>query len=125
VGRPGGCGARSAAGRRSSQAGRVFRSRVSYLAGVISLGTVLFAELRYLAERGRHSTLPTFGSALAWAGASVIGQSPTVTPATAGGQVVMLACLALGVVAVSTLSGAVGAYLLHPTGPDGGAAAGG
>lgn len=92
----------------------LLQGRVAYLGGLTSLAILLFAELAYGFERGPHSTLPTFGSALVWATASVIGQSPTVTPASPGGQIVMLACLALGVVNISTLAGVIGAYLLHP-----------
>lgn len=70
---------------RAARSGtRLFRSRLSYLAGLTSIGTLTLAELAYLAESGPHGTLPTFWSALIWAGATVIGQSRPSTPSPGG-----------------------------------------
>lgn len=99
---------------RAARSGtRLFRSCLSYLAGLTSIGTLTLAELAYLAESRPHGTLPTFWSALIWASATVVGQSLTVNPVTGWGQLLLIAGLGLGVVTISTLAGAVGAYLLR------------
>jgi len=100
--------------RALRSAGPLFRSRIGYLGGITSLGILLIGELAYVFDNGPHGTMPTLGSALLWSAASVIGMSPTANPTTAGGQLLMIAAFILGMITVSTLAGAIGAYLLHP-----------
>lgn len=102
--------------RAARTSGRVFRGRLGYLLGLASIATLVVAELGYLSESGPGGTLPTFGAALLWAAACVIGQSPSVTPVTLWGQLTMLAAFAVGLTVIATLAGSVGAYLLQPAG---------
>lgn len=71
----------------------------------------MIAELAYLSESGPGGTLPTFGAALLWAAACVIGQLPSVSLVTVWGQLTMLAAFAGGLIVISTVAGSIGAYL--------------
>lgn len=103
--------------RLARNTGRLFRSRVGYLAGLTTIAILLIGEVGYVFENGPGGALPTFGSALLWAAACVIGQSPTVNPETAAGQVTMLAAYVVNLVVIGTLAGTLGAYFLAPHAP--------
>jgi len=98
--------------RATGVARNLLRSRASFLAAVTSVATLAFAELAWLAERGR-GTFATFGDALLWSASTVIAMQGDPLPQTALGRLVMLAGFAMGLVVVASLAGTVGTYLFE------------
>lgn len=97
--------------RAGRAARRVFSSRASYLGGVAALATLAAAQLVWLFERS-HGTFDTFGDALLWACAAVVGMSADPRPESVGGRIVMIGAFGVGVVLIASLAAVVGAYLL-------------
>jgi voltage-gated potassium channel len=102
----------SASYRSVGTAGQLLRNRVAYLAGLGSIAVVMVGELEYVVDGGPHTPLGSLVDALLWAAATVIGQSPTLTPRSHGGQLVMLLGMLVGLVVIATLAGTLGSFLL-------------
>lgn len=97
--------------RVAGTARRVTRSRIGYLTGVTAVVGIAAAELVYLFERGRPG-FESFGDALVWAFATVLGLQADPVPESVPGRVVMLAGFVYGVVVVAALAGVLGAYFV-------------
>ncbi|MDQ3880166.1 MAG: hypothetical protein M3295_03700 [Chloroflexota bacterium] len=100
--------------RVSGVAKAVLRSRLAYLAAVSSTGVVALAELVFVFERHNDAgrTFASFGDAVLWAAAVVIGMQGDPVPSTAPARLAMVAGFAFGAVVIASLAGALGAYFL-------------
>jgi voltage-gated potassium channel len=103
----------SSSSRTAGSAKQLVRSRLAYLSGLSSIAVVAIGELGLLAEGGHHSQLPDLGAAVLWSAATVLGRSPTFTPVTAVGQLVMVVGFVVGLVLITTLAGTLGSVLLE------------
>lgn len=100
--------------RAAGTAKALLRSRTAYLGGLGFVATIAVAELVYLFERDVDGGIfDSFGDALLWSLAAVLGMQGDPVPSTAGGQLVMLAAFVVGLVVIAALAGTVGAYLVE------------
>jgi len=99
--------------RVAGSAKLILRSRLGYLAGLSGLLAVAAAELAYLFERDvEDGAFASFGDALLWSFAAVIGMQADPVPKSVGARLTMVACFAVGLVLVASLAGVFGAFLL-------------
>ena len=99
--------------RAAGTARRLFRSRLAYLGALVVVGAVGVAELAFVFERGEDdAAFASFGDALLWSFATVLGQQADPVPATAGGRIAMILGFATGAVLIGALAGTVGAFLV-------------
>ncbi len=100
--------------RTVGTARRLFRSRLGYLVGLSGLVALAVAELAYLFERhAANAAFGSFGDAVLWAVAVVIGLQGDPTPTTAGARIVMLLGFAFGLIVVASLAASIGAFLME------------
>jgi voltage-gated potassium channel len=100
--------------RTAGSARRLLGSRLGYLAAVAAVFVVAAAQLAYLFERGAEGAIfDTFGDAVLWAFAVVVGLQGSPVPVTLGAHLVMLAGFVVGLVLIASLAGTLGAFLLE------------
>ena len=100
----------SASYRSIGTARRVARSRIGYIVALASILTIAVAEAVYLFERGR--TFASFGDAVLWAAAAVLGQQADPVPETVGGRIVMVIALVVGLAVVGSTAATLGAWFV-------------
>jgi voltage-gated potassium channel len=95
----------------------LLRSRLGYLAGIASVSVLAVAEVGYLSEQGRaEPAFTSFGDALLWAAAVVLGLQGDPVPPSTGAHLAMIGGFMVGLVIVAALAGALGAFLLESHG---------
>lgn len=100
--------------RAAGTARYLFRSRLGYLGAISSVSTVAIAELAYIFERDvEGSVFGSFGEALLWAGATVIGLQGDPVPESVGARIVMIAGFLIGLVVIASLAGVIGSFLVE------------
>ena len=99
--------------RTAGTAGRLLRSRLAYVAALTAIATVAIAELAFVLERGS-PTFSSFGDALLWAVAVVVGMQGDPTPESVGGRLVMTFGFGVALVLVASLAATLGAFLVDP-----------
>ncbi len=99
--------------RTAGTARHLLRSRIGYLGGLATVITIAIAELGYVFEHRPGGTMQGFADAVVWAASLVLGMQADPVPTSLGGQLVMLAGFATGLVLVATLAGTLGAFLLE------------
>jgi voltage-gated potassium channel len=99
--------------RAAGTARYLFRSRLGYLGAISSVSTIAIAELAYIFERDvEGSIFESFGEALLWAGATVIGLQGDPVPESGGARIVMIAGFLIGLVVIASLAGVIGSFLV-------------
>ncbi|HSI79219.1 MAG TPA: ion transporter [Solirubrobacterales bacterium] len=92
----------------------LFRSRLAYLGAISTVSAIAIAELAYVFERDvEGSVFGSFGDALLWAGATVIGLQGDPVPESVGGQVAMIVGFVIGLIVVASLAGVIGSFLIE------------
>jgi voltage-gated potassium channel len=110
--------------RTAGTAGRLLRSRLSYVGALTAIATIAIAQLAFVLERGNR-TFSSFGDASLWALAVVIGMQGDPTPQTTAGRLVMIVGFGVGLVLVASLAGTLGAFFVEPSRADADARDGG
>jgi voltage-gated potassium channel len=99
--------------RAAGTARYLFRSRLGYLGAISSVSTIAIAELAYIFERDvEDSIFESFGEAVLWAGATVIGLQGDPVPESVGARVAMIAGFLIGLVVIASLAGVIGSFLI-------------
>lgn len=100
--------------RSAGVARQLVRSRLGYVGGLSLVVSIAVAELAYVFERDApEAVFSSFGEAVIWGLTVVIALQGDPVPESLGGQIVMLAGFAFGLVVVASLAGTVGAFLVE------------
>jgi voltage-gated potassium channel len=100
--------------RAAGTARYLFRSRLGYLGAISSVSTIAIAELAYVFERDvEGSIFESFGDALLWAGATVIGLQGDPVPESVGARIVMIIGFLIGLVVIASLAAVIGSFLVE------------
>jgi voltage-gated potassium channel len=100
--------------RTVGTARRLLRSRLAYVGALAAAMTLAVAQLAYLFERDHPDPVfESFGDALLWALATVLGMQGDPVPHSVGAHIVMLVGFLVGLVVIASLAGTLGAFLLE------------
>lgn len=100
--------------RAAGTARYLFRSRLAYLGAISTLSAIAVAELAYVFERDvEGSIFESFGDAVLWAGATVIGLQGDPVPRSVGGRIAMMVGFVIGLVVIASLAGVIGSFLVE------------
>lgn len=100
--------------RAAGTARYLFRSRLAYLGAISTLSAIAVAELAYVFERDvEGSIFESFGDAVLWAGAAVIGLQGDPVPRSVGGRIAMIVGFVIGLVVIASLAGIIGSFLVE------------
>ena len=92
---------------------RLARSRLGYLAALTAIAIVALAELEFLFEGGSgEETFDSFGEALLWSAATVLGQQAEPVPASVEGRIAMNLGFLAGATVVAALAATLGAWFV-------------
>lgn len=103
--------------RSAGTARRLMSSRLGYLGALGGAAMIAVAQLAFVFERDHpDAAFRSFGDALLWSAAVVLGLQGDPVPQTLGAHLAMLAGFVVGLVIIASLAGTLGAYLIDSRG---------